>query len=122
MGRDPKFVRRTDPADGAQRTKPELTEMYRQRGFKLEEINDYWDKECRQLFPDDEPPVELMEELEAASEDAAALLYFLRKRTPHLHTDCEQAPPRRDVPLAGHGTIASPLVDPARLHRRFRPL
>jgi len=108
--KDPRFVRRTDPADGAQRTRPELTEMYRQRGFKPEEIDDYWDQECKPLFPDDEPPAELMDELVAASEDAAALLYFLRKRTPHLHTDCEQAPPKRDLLLLGHGATESALA------------
>jgi len=101
--RDERFVRRVDPADGAARTKPELHKLYGKRGFSPAQIDAYWDEQCKQVYPGDEPPAELVEELERAGESCEALLYFLRRRTPHLHTSMEQAPrgvPRHEPLLA----------------------
>uniref|UniRef100_A0A7S4V6J5 Bifunctional lysine-specific demethylase and histidyl-hydroxylase n=1 Tax=Alexandrium monilatum TaxID=311494 RepID=A0A7S4V6J5_9DINO len=95
---DERFVRRVDPADGAARTKPELRELYGKRGFSPAQIDAYWDEQCKQVYPGDEPPRELVEELERAGESCEALLYFLRRRTPHLHTGREQATRRRPPP------------------------
>eukprot|EP00933_Yihiella_yeosuensis_P037229 TRINITY_DN31103_c0_g1_i1.p1 TRINITY_DN31103_c0_g1~~TRINITY_DN31103_c0_g1_i1.p1 ORF type:complete len:703 (-),score=101.71 TRINITY_DN31103_c0_g1_i1:134-2158(-) len=89
---DERFVKRIDPADGVARTKPEIKELY---SFTNEKVEEYWTSKCNSIYPGDRPPEDLVDELERAGETCEALLHFLRKRTPHLHTDHEQAPHTR---------------------------
>jgi len=84
--RDERFMKRIDPFDGAARSKPEMKMMYCKCGYSAADIDRYWDAQCKQIYPDDEPPEDLINELECASETCIALMSFLRKRTPHLHT------------------------------------
>jgi len=84
--RDERFMKRIDPSDGTARSKPEMKMMYCKCGYSATDIDRYWETQCKQIYPDDEPPEDLVNELECASETCIALLSFLQKRTPHLHT------------------------------------
>lgn len=90
--RDENFIKRSDPADGVARSKPELRELYGRRGATAEEVEDYWQCKCRQLYPNDQPPAELIDELERAGQSWEALMHFLGKRMPSLHTEQQQVP------------------------------
>eukprot|EP00913_Durusdinium_trenchii_P022567 g21198.t1 len=77
---DPRFVRRIDPMDGVART---FSELQRVHALSMAEMDVYWQK-CESLYPHDQPPAELLQELQRASETCKDLLYFLHKRTPQL--------------------------------------
>jgi hypothetical protein len=104
---DERFIKRIDPSDGCARTKLELKELYFKRGYASSEIEQYWDSQCKQIYPNDEPPEGLVDELERACETCADLMYFLRKRTPHLQTrsiDTER-------PVTAMQPLKSPCID-----------
>lgn len=84
--RDERFVRRIDPSDGVAHTLPELRAIYAGRGFSPPEIQSYWDTCCLPVYPNDEPPEELILELERAGETFEGLLHFLQRRVRHLYT------------------------------------
>ena len=96
---DPRFVRRIDPLDGVARTFAELQCLHRDLSTK--EMATYWGQ-CQSLYPKDQPPEELIGELQRASETCKGLLYFLQKRTPHLQKSFMH---ESTGPLAGHKLI-----------------
>ena len=80
---DPRFVRRLDPLDGVART---FAELQRLHNLSVSDTEAYWEA-CQSLYPGDQPPAALIDELQRASERCGDLLHFLRKRTPHLHSE-----------------------------------
>ena len=80
---DPRFVRRIDPLDGVARTFAELQCLH---NLSPKDTEAYWEV-CQSLYPGDQPPAALIDELQRASERCEDLLHFLRRRTPHLHSE-----------------------------------
>ena len=90
---DPRFVKRIDPQDGIARTIAETRQHYSAKGASLQAVDHYWKHCCESIYPNDQPPDDLIGELLSASEHCGELLNFLRRRTPHL---------RSDTPFASH--------------------
>eukprot|EP00928_Gymnodinium_smaydae_P087077 TRINITY_DN71413_c0_g1_i1.p1 TRINITY_DN71413_c0_g1~~TRINITY_DN71413_c0_g1_i1.p1 ORF type:complete len:624 (-),score=44.80 TRINITY_DN71413_c0_g1_i1:10-1788(-) len=92
---DPRFARRIDPCDGVARTRSEIRTNWQERGLPGADsdaaVEEYWDKQCVQVYPNDQPPEELVRELREASESVPGLLIFLQRRVPSLRSSAASA-------------------------------